>query len=260
MFLDSIVADKLDELKQRQETVPLPELKAAIRGESPPLDLAAALRGDSIRLIAEVKRASPSQGVLCSDLNPVELADTYARCGAAAISVLTESRYFQGSREDLEAIRLELPDIPLLRKDFILKPYQVYESRAWGADALLLIVSILDDANLEELLSLTHDLGMQCLVEVHNETELKKALACGAKIIGINNRNLNTMSVDLNVTKRLCPLIPPGRIVISESGIKERGDIQKLKEWGVDAVLVGEALVTADDITTKIKGLFFDQG
>ncbi len=255
MFLDKIVAEKRDELEQRQKTVPLSELEAAIREKPPPLDLAAALSGDSLRLIAEVKRASPSRGVLRPDLDPVKLAETYARCGAAAISVLTESRYFGGSREDLEAIRRKLPDIPLLRKDFILKPYQIFESRAWGADAVLLILAILDDSELKELLSLSHALGMQCLVEVHNENELKRALACDAKIIGINNRNLDTMAVDLNVTRRLRPLIPPDRLVVSESGIKGRGDIQKLREWGVNAVLVGEALVTAGDVAAKIKEL-----
>jgi indole-3-glycerol phosphate synthase len=256
MFLDSIVASKLNEVRRRQEIVPLPELKAAIRKKPSPLDLAAALAGNSIRLIAEVKRASPSKGVLWANLDPGKLANTYAQCGAAAISVLTEARYFQGSRDDLEAIRREVPNIPLLRKDFILKPYQIFESRAWGADALLLIVAILDDTELKELLSLSHDLGMQCLVEVHNETELKRALACDVKIIGINNRNLDTMTVDINVTGRLCPLIPRERIVVSESGISKRGDIQKLREWGVDAVLVGEALVTASDIVGKIKELF----
>lgn len=255
MFLDHIVAKKLDELEQRQKIIPLSELKLAIKKRPLPLDLAAALRGDSLRLIAEVKRASPSVGVLCPNLDPVKLASTYAHCGAAAISVLTEPRYFGGSLEDLEAIRHELLDIPLLRKDFILKPYQVFESRALGADGLLLIVAILDDSELEDLLSLTHDLGMQCLVEVHNESELERALKQNAKIIGINNRNLNTMAVDLNVTRRLRPLIPSDRLVVSESGIKGREDLQKLKEWGVNAVLVGEALVTANDVAAKLKEL-----
>jgi len=255
MFLDKIVAEKREELKQRQETVPLPELRAAIMERPLPLNLAAALSGDSLRLIAEVKRASPSRGILCPDLDPVKLAGTYARCGAAAISVLTESRYFGGSREDLEAVKRALPDIPLLRKDFILKPYQVFESCAWGADAVLLIVAILDDNALEELLSLTHALGMQCLVEVHNQNELKKALAQNIKIIGINNRDLDTMKVDINVTRQLRPPIPRGRVVVSESGIKGRDEVQKLKEWKVNAMLVGEALVTANDVAAKIKEL-----
>jgi len=255
MFLDNIVAKKLDELEQSQKIVLSSELELAIKKRPLPLDLAAALRGDSLRLIAEVKRASPSAGVLCPNLDPLKLASTYAQCGAAAISILTESRYFGGSLEDLEAIRHGLLTVPLLRKDFILKPYQIFESRAWGADAVLLIVAILDDTRLKELLSLSHDLGMQCLVEVHNEDELKRALVCKAEIIGINNRDLDTMTVDLDVTRRLRPLIPLDRLVVSESGIKGRDDIQKLKEWGVNAVLVGEALVTVKDVAAKIKEL-----
>jgi len=255
MFLDKIVAEKLDEIKQRQKITPLAELEAAIKEKPTPLDMAAALSGDSLCLIAEIKRASPSRGVLSPNLDPVKLAQTYAQCGAAAISVLTESRYFGGSGEDLEAIRRELPKIPLLRKDFILKPYQIYESRAWGADALLLIVAILDDSQLKELLSLSHELGMKCLVEVHNEEELKRALAINAEIIGINNRHLDTMAVDINVTQNLRPLITPGQIAVSESGIKGREDIQRLRELGVNAVLIGEALVTASDVAAKIKEL-----
>jgi len=255
MFLDKIIAEKLKEVEQRQKAFPLPELRSAIMERPLPLNLAAALSGDSLRLIAEVKRASPSRGVIRADLDPVKLASTYAQCGAAAISVLTESRYFGGSREDLESIKRTLPDIPLLRKDFILKPYQIFESCAWGADAVLLIVAILDDAGLEELLSLSHALGMQCLVEVHNRNELKKALAHDAQIIGINNRDLNTMNVDINVTRKLRPPIPRGRVVVSESGIKGRDEAQKLKEWRVNAMLVGEALVTADDVAAKIKEL-----
>jgi indole-3-glycerol phosphate synthase len=256
MFLDKIVAQKLAELEQGQKNVPLPELETAAKEKSPPLDLAAALKGEGLRLIAEVKRASPSRGVLKPDLDAVKLAQTYARCGAAAISVLTEQHYFGGSGEDLEAIRHKLPQTPLLRKDFILKPYQVFESRAWGADALLLIAAILDDSRLEELLSLSHELGMQCLVEVHNEGELEKALKQDARIIGINNRNLDTLAVDINVTRRLRPLIPPNRVVVSESGIKGRDEIQELRKLGVNAVLIGEALVTASDVAVKIKELF----
>lgn len=256
MFLDKIVADKRDEMEHRQKAVPLSGLEAAARAKPPALNLAAALGGDGISLIAEVKRASPSRGAIRADLDAVELASTYARCGAAAISVLTESRYFQGSREDLEAVRLNLPSIPILRKDFITEPYQVYEARAWGADALLLIVAILNNSELDGLLSLSHELGMQCLVEVHNENELEQALSGEAKIIGINNRNLVDMTVDINVTGRLRPLIPPGQIVVSESGIKTKEDVQRLREWNINAVLIGESLVTADDTAAKIKELF----
>jgi indole-3-glycerol phosphate synthase len=255
MFLDKIVAEKLKEVERRQKAFPLPKLRAAIMERPAPLDLAAAISGDSLHLIAEVKRASPSRGVIRADLDPVKLAGSYVKGGAAAISVLTESRYFRGSREDLESIKRALPYIPILRKDFILKPYQVFESCAWGADAMLLIVAILDDNELEELLSLSHALGMQCLVEVHNRYELERALACNARIIGINNRDLDTMTVDINVTRQLRPPIPRGRLVVSESGIKGRDEVQKLKEWKVNAILVGETLVTADDVAAKIKEL-----
>jgi indole-3-glycerol phosphate synthase len=256
MFLERIIAAKMDELQKRQETIPMSELKAAIEEKPPPLDFGAALSGGSLRLIAEVKKASPSRGVLSANLDVVKVAMTYARCGAAAISVLTETQYFQGSLGDLEAIRHALPRMPLLRKDFIINPYQVFESRACKADALLLIVAILDDSVLKRLLALSYDLGMQCLVEIHNEIELKRALAVDARIIGINNRNLDTMEVDLGTTQRLRPLIPPDLIVVSESGIKERVDIQKLGEWRADAVLIGEALVTAPDTASRIKELF----
>ena len=256
MFLDQIVAEKREELRQKQETIPLPELRPAIMERDLPLNFGAALSGDGPRLIAEIKRASPSRGVLRPDLDPVKLASTYAQCGAAAISVLTESRYFRGSREDLQAVKRALPHIPILRKDFIITPYQIFESCAWGADALLLIAAILDDAQLGELVALTHALGMECLVEVHNRNELKRALAHNnIKVIGINNRNLNTMIVDINVTRQLRPPIPRGRLVVSESGIKRQDDVRKLKEWRVNAMLIGEALVTAQDVAAKIKEL-----
>ncbi len=255
MFLDDIIAEKLKEVERRQKAFPLPKLRAAIIERPAPLDLAKAISGEGLRLIAEVKRASPSRGLIQADLDPVRLARSYAKGGAAAISVLTEPRYFKGSREDLESTKRALPHIPLLRKDFILKPYQIFESCAWGADAVLLIVAILDDAGLEELLSLSHSLGMQCLVEVHNRSELKRALAHDIRIIGINNRDLDTMKVDINITGQLRPAIPRGRIVVSESGIKGREEVGKLKEWRVNAMLVGEALVGADNVTAKIKEL-----
>lgn len=255
MFLDKIVAEKRKELEQRQKAMPLPQLEAAIEQKPAPLDLAAALSADGISLIAEVKRASPSKGALNPDLDAVELARTYARCGAAAVSVLTEERYFMGSGSDLEAVKNALPHIPVLRKDFILKPYQLFEARAWGADAVLLIVAILDYVTLQHLVAESHRLGMNCLLEAHDEDELKRALKYNVRLIGINNRNLDTLKVDLNVTKELRPLVPSDRIVVSESGIKGREDMEKLKDWGIDAVLIGEALVTADDIPARIKEL-----
>ncbi len=253
-MLNKIIAEKREEIAQRKRRLSISTLKERIAQRKAPLDFASALSGNGIRLIAEVKRASPSRGILCPNFNPVALAKTYANGGAAAISVLTEVNYFKGNLDHLAAIREEV-GLPLLRKDFILEQYQVYESRAYGADALLLIVAILSQEQLEELLSLSRNLGLSCLVEVHNEDEVERALSSSAKIIGINNRNLDTFKVDINTTRRLRPLIPKDRIVVSESGISNRSDVEKLKKWGVNTVLVGEALVTADDIPAKIKEL-----
>ena len=253
-MLDKIIAEKREEVAQRKRQLPLSVLKERIAQSRAPLDFAAAISGDSTRLVAEVKRASPSRGVLCPDFDPVALAKSYAQAGAAAISVLTETNYFQGSIDHLVAIR-EAVNLPLLRKDFIFDPYQIYESRTYGADALLLIVAILSQEQLKELLSLGSSLGLSCLVEVHNESEVERALSSSAKIIGINNRDLATFAVDINTTHRLRPLIPKERIVVSESGVSRREDVEKLKEWGVNAVLVGEALITADDIPARMKEL-----
>ena len=253
-MLDKIIAQKRQEIEQRKKSVTLTYLQERIARQKPSLDIALNLKGNHIRLIAEVKQASPSRGMLIPNLNPVELAQTYAEGGAAAISVLTEDNYFMGSIEHLAAIR-EVVGLPLLRKDFIFDPYQVYESRAYGADALLLIVAVLNQEQLKELVSLSHSLGLRCLVEVHNKGEVERAILSEAEIIGINNRDLDTFSIDINMTRRLRPLIPQERIVVSESGIKNKRDIEKLEKWGVDAVLVGEALVTAGDIPTKMKEL-----
>jgi indole-3-glycerol phosphate synthase len=192
--------------------------------------------------------------VLSPNFNPTKLARTYAEGGAAAISVLTEANCFMGSNEHLAAIK-EVVALPLLRKDFIFDPYQVYESRAYGADALLLITAILSQGQLNDLVSLSHSLGLMCLVEVHNGDEVERAVLSEAEIIGINNRDLNTFTVDINTTRRLRPLVPKGKIVVSESGIRSRKDMEKLRKWGVDAVLVGEALVTAGDVRAKMKEL-----
>jgi indole-3-glycerol phosphate synthase len=253
-MLDKIVAQKREEVEQRKKEATITYLQQRIARQKPALDLALALKGDHIRLITEVKQASPSRGMLSPNFNLIELAQTYAEGGAAAISVLTEANYFMGSIEHLAAIK-EVVELPLLRKDFIFDPYQVYESRAYGADALLLIASILRQEQLKELISLSHSLGLRCLIEVHNEGEVERAILSEAKIIGINNRDLNTFTVDITTTRRLRPLIPQERIVVSESGIKSRGDIEKLRRWGVDAVLVGEALVTAGDVLAKMKEL-----
>jgi len=253
-MLDKIITQKKEEVEQRKKALPLSYLQERIAQQKPPLDFATALKDKHIQLIAEVKQASPSRGMLRPDLDPVELARIYSEGGAAAISVLTEANYFMGSIDYLTAIR-EVVELPLLRKDFIFDPYQVYESRAYSADALLLIVAILSQEQLEELLLLSHSIGLKCLVEVHNESEVETAVLSRAEIIGINNRDLNTFTVDINTTGRLLPLIPRQRIVVSESGIKNRKDIEKVRKWGVDAILVGESLVTADDVFTRMKEL-----
>ena len=257
MILDQIVADNILELEASKRRLPLAELRRVMLAQPPPLDFASALCGDRIQLIAEVKKASPSSGLIRADFNPVEIARTYADNGASAISVLTEPKYFQGSLNYLQDIREAPGDkkLPLLRKDFLSDPYQIYQSRAYGADALLLIVAILTPEKLEKLLALSHELGMSCLVEVHNEAELEIALESHARIIGINNRDLSTFAVDLTTTKRLRPLIPADRIVVSESGIKDRSDMVKLRQWGVDAVLIGESLMSAGNIAAKMKEL-----
>lgn len=259
MILDEIMAHKLHELERRRQAISLADLKARAADQPPPLDFAAALGGEGVRLIAEVKRASPSRGVLCSDFDPVRLAMAYATNGAAAISVLTDNRFFQGKLEDLAEVkrlllRLQLA-IPILRKDFIFDPYQVVEARAVGADALLLIVVALADEMLAELLALTHDLGMTALVEVHDEEEVARALRLRPRVIGINNRNLRDLSVDLSSFERLYPLLPDDVITVGESGVRTTPDIRRLGEMGADAVLVGEALVTAYDAAAKTREL-----
>jgi len=257
MYLQQIVKDKKRRLLEEMKLAHLNQLRSTAAAMPPPLDLASALKGNGISLIAEVKKASPSRGVIKEDFNPLETALAYADSGASAISVLTEQDSFQGELSHLEEIKKKLPsNIPVLRKDFIFDTYQIYQSRAVSADALLLIVAILSPQQLSEFLELSHQLGMSCLVEVHNKNELATALECGARIIGINNRNLSSFRTDLSVTERLRPHVPDGLTVVSESGVKNRTDIEKLKELKVDAVLIGEALMTAPNIGNKIKELF----
>jgi len=256
MVLDDIEKAKMKELAGRKRKVSLSRMKErAVQRGVRTLDFAAALKGEGVQLIAEVKRSSPSRGVLRPDLDHVELARTYAANGAAAVSVLTEEQYFGGSPEQLTEVREAIASVPVLMKDFIFEPYQIYEARACGADALLLIAAMLSSLQLEELLSLSRALGMRCLVEVHDEEELERALVCGAMILGINNRDLRTFKIDLETTGRLRPLIPPDRIVVSESGIRDRGDMERLRSWRVNAVLVGETLITAPDVAAKMREL-----
>lgn len=233
--------------KERQlSRVITAESVAAIRdaaGNAPPArDLIARLRDDTVQVIAEIKRASPSSGTINAQLDPARLAADYQRHGAAAISVLTEEQYFAGSIEDLRIARAAV-DLPVLRKDFIISPYQIYEARAAGADAVLLIVGALYRSTLETMLKLTHDLGMAALVEVHTHRELDFALAAGAALVGINNRDLNSLTVSLDTTADLAHRVPPNCVVVSESGIRVRGDAEQVARTGVDAVLVGTSLV-----------------
>ncbi len=243
--LDQIMDWKREEVPAQMAVAPLAQVKAFARLAPAPLDFAAALtaqRGAS--LIAEVKRASPSKGLIARDWDPELIGETYARNGAAAISCLTDAKFFQGKLEYLTAIKERLREIgkpvPVLRKDFIYHEYQVYEARMAGADALLLIVGVLSDTELRKLYDLTYQIGLQALVEVHDEAELARALAIDAHIIGVNNRDLRTFAVDIETTGRLRAQIPAGKVLVGESGIRNEEDVQRMAAMGCDAILVGE--------------------
>lgn len=242
--LDKIMAWKRQEVPRQMKEVPLAQLKAFVAMTDPPLDFTAALtREPGASLIAEVKRASPSKGLIARDWSPTAIAETYAENGAAAISCLTDARFFQGQLAYLTEIKEHLKKraTPVLRKEFIYHPYQVYEARLAGADALLLIVAVLGDAELRELLRLSNRLRMAALVEVHDTAELDRALAADAHIIGVNNRDLKTFKVDIENTARLREQIPADTVVVSESGIRDQSDVKRMAEIGCDAILVGES-------------------
>lgn len=251
-ILDRIVTATRQALVRRQAELPFAELERRAAAQAAPCDLAAALRQKGIAVIAEVKRASPSRGPLRPDLDAAALAQAYVQGGAAAISVLTEEAHFRGSLADLETVRRQVT-LPLLRKDFIIEPYQVYEARACGAAAVLLIAAILGDVQMTTLLREIHRLRMLALVEVHNRAELERALALGPRLVGINNRNLADFSVSLETTLGLRPLVPQEVLVVSESGIHSRQDVLRLEQAGVNAILVGESLVTATDPALKLR-------
>jgi indole-3-glycerol phosphate synthase len=258
-ILDRIVADKHEELAALAAREPIERLKERALAADAPIPFAPALVGPQLRLIAEIKKASPSKGILDRSLEPLSRARTYALGGAAAISVLTETKSFLGSLDHITTIRVGVdryyPGLrpPLLRKDFLFDPYHLYEARAAGADAVLLIAAILPDDALAELLALARELGLGALVEVHTEDELERVLRTDAAVIGVNNRDLRTFVTDLAVTERLRPLIPAGRVVVSESGIHTRADAERVRSLGVDAVLVGEALMTSENVIAKMK-------
>jgi indole-3-glycerol phosphate synthase len=253
MILEEIVARVRQDLEERRRSVPLGVLERRARSRRP-LGLARALSGPGRRIIAEVKRASPSRGVLREDFDPVALARGLGRGGACALSVLTEERFFQGSLAHLEAIRAAVA-LPLLRKDFVLDPYQLFETRAFGADATLLIVAVLERGLLRELYREAERLELETLVEVHAEEELEAALSLGARLIGINHRDLKTFRVDLEASARLLPRIPPGKIVVAESGLEAAEELRRLERLGVSAFLVGESLMRAPDPEAKLREL-----
>ena len=230
------------------------DLRAEAELASTPRDFGAALCGAGLAVISEFKRASPSRGVINSRLDPAVQAVAYEAGGAAALSVLTEPRHFGGSASDLEAAKAAT-SLPVIRKDFTLDPLHVWEARAMGADAVLLIVSIVDDVTLRRLLGTVHQAGMAALVEIHDRSEAERAIDAGASIIGVNNRDLSTLGVDLGIAERLAPALANVDVRVAESGIHGPGDVARMKEAGYDAVLVGEYLVRADDPAAAIAGL-----
>ncbi len=255
--LDQIVRDKRAEVALRKRQIPRSEWEARCKPLASARDFRAALQPRPparVRLIAEIKKASPSRGVFSESFDPVALARTYAAHGAAALSVLTDEKYFHGHPDHLERVRAAV-DLPLLRKDFVLDEYQLWESRALGADAVLLIVAALERQELRDLLQAAKGIGLGALVEVHTARELDHALTLDPSVIGINNRDLQTLETRLETSLELLPRVPPGPAVVSESGLFTRADVERIVAAGAHAVLVGEALVTAADIAAKVREL-----
>ena len=255
MFLERIITQTSADLERRKQELPLEEVRCLAAAQPEPRDLLAALRKRSkVSLIAEVKRASPSKGVLVPHLDPIELARTYEAHGAAAISVLTEPHFFLGSPDYLRAIK-QAVSVPVLRKDFIVDEYQVYEARSWGADAILLICALLDDAQLRHLLNVAHTQCMYCLVEVHSREEAQRAVTAGATIIGVNSRDLTTFQMNPYLIRELRQLIPADRVVVAESGIHSAADARRLSRYDIQAMLVGESLVVSNDVPAQMRTL-----
>jgi indole-3-glycerol phosphate synthase len=255
-FLDRMRPLQEERVRVAKDRRPASILEALAGKRPAPKDFAGVLRrrgGDPLRLIAEVKKASPSAGSI-REGDPLFFARAMAGGGASAISVLTEERYFKGSLDDLARVAAGVP-VPVMRKDFLVDPYQLLEARAAGASAALLIVAMLSDAELAAMLRGAAGLGLAALVEVHDRPELERALSAGAAIVGINNRNLRTLKVDTETTFALRALVPPGTVVVSESGQRTRADLDRLAAAGVDAVLIGEAIMRAEDVEGKVRGL-----
>lgn len=257
--LDKIMARTASDLAERRSQVTVAELERLASERPAPLSLRAALAGPGVSVIAEIKRASPSRGVFPVTVDPAQVATAYLDGGAAALSVLTDAPFFQGSLDDLRrasaiAHQADRP-APVLRKDFMLDPYQIIEAKAHGADAILLIVAALSDQQLRELRAAATEQGMDSLVEVHDEAEMERAVDLGAGLVGINNRDLRTFTVDLSVTERLAPLAPEGAVLVGESGIFSAADVQRLGRAGVSAVLVGEGLIVTPDRAAAVREL-----
>ena len=253
-ILDEIAEYKRTFVAECKRRVPLEETRRRAAKQGPTRNFAGALKASGMSIIAEIKRQSPSRGVIRADVDPATVARIYETNGARAISVLTDERYFRGSLKDLGAVR-DAANLPLLRKEFVVDAYQIYEARAAGADAVLLIVSLLTKEALRDYISLTAELGLAALVEIHTGKELEQAMKVDARIIGINNRNLKTFKTDLKTTFDLVRDISKDRIIVSESGIQSGADIVRLQTAGVDAVLVGEALMRKEDIGGALRAL-----
>jgi indole-3-glycerol phosphate synthase / phosphoribosylanthranilate isomerase len=255
MFLDRIVAKTREDLEQRKRDCPLEQMQRLAAEQPRPRDLLESLEPRTqVHIIAEVKRASPSKGMLAPDLNPVELARTYEANGASAISVLTEPHFFLGSPRDLTAIK-QAVSVPVLRKDFIFDDYQVYEARAWGADVILLICAILDDTQLHRLIQVANEQRMRCLVEVHSQEEARRAVEAGAVIIGVNSRDLVTFDMNPYLIREIRQLLPRDRVVVAESGIHTWFDARRVARHDVQAMLVGESLVVSQDVPGQMSNL-----
>lgn len=258
-ILEKILARKREEVAERSARMPLAELRARAQSAPPTRGFVNAIRArlatGKPAVIAEIKKASPSKGLLRADFNPADIAQSYERHGATCLSVLTDRDFFQGADEDLLAARAACA-LPVLRKDFTIDPYQVYQTRALGADCILLIVAALDDALMRKLVALARDLGLDVLVEVHDAAELGRALALDISLIGINNRDLRTFEVKLETTLGLLARTPKDRIVVTESGIQTPADVARLRQAGVNTFLVGEAFMKADNPGKKLAGLF----
>jgi len=254
MILDEIVRVRRADLAAAKRCAPLRALEEKPAYSAPRRDFFGRVRDGRPAVVAEIKKASPSRSVIRADFDPVAIAHAYEAAGAAAISVLTEERYFKGGLTDLSAVRGAV-DLPLLRKDFVIDPYQVVEGRAWGADAVLLIAAVLDDVALGELLAAAAQCGLGALVEVHTEAELERVASAGAKMIGVNNRNLQTFETTLATAERLRPLVPEGAVPVAESGIRGADDVERLRKAGYEAFLIGETLMRAPDPGKKLKEL-----